>query len=127
MSKSFFATNPTFRHVHLGSLRIAPYAKNVPLDLHQYSALKASHSHVLEFLVEDSEAQDSDVVVSLVSDMDLSASVKKSLIAGGVETIEQLTAMTSKDVIALKGIADAGLSEIVDVLSAMELTLEEAE
>lgn len=127
MSKSFFATNKSFRHIHFGSLCIEPYAENVPLDARQYTALKAANFANLEFLVEDSEAQDSDVVVSFVSDLDLSASVKKALLAGGVETVEQLTALTEEDVIALRGIADAGLAEIVELLNAMELTLGVAE
>ncbi|EHA1100063.1 hypothetical protein RAL72_003424 [Vibrio alginolyticus] len=62
-----------------------------------------------------------------LSALELSASVEKALINHGVTTVEQLTEMTKDNVIAVKGIAQAGLQEIVDQLAAQDLTLKETE
>ncbi len=55
--------------------------------------------------------------------LDLSASVHNALTGAGVNTIEQLTQMTAKNVVDVKGIAKAGLQEIKDALAVLELSL----
>ncbi len=62
-----------------------------------------------------------------LSTLELSASVEKALTNHGVATVEQLTEMTKENVIAVKGIAQAGLQEIVSQLAAQNLTLKETE
>jgi DNA-directed RNA polymerase alpha subunit len=62
-----------------------------------------------------------------LSELELSASVEKALTNHGVATVEQLTEMTKENVIAVKGIAQAGLQEIVSQLAAQNLTLKETE
>ncbi len=62
-----------------------------------------------------------------LSALELSASVEKALINHGVTTVEQLTEMTKDNVIAVKGIAQAGLQEIIDQLATQDLTLKETE
>ncbi|EGR1175777.1 hypothetical protein FP742_21490 [Vibrio parahaemolyticus] len=62
-----------------------------------------------------------------LSALELSASVEKALTNHGVATVEQLTEMTKEDVISVKGIAQAGLQEIVGQLAAQNLTLKETE
>ncbi len=125
--KSYFATNKSFRIIHIRNLVITPFEQNKEITESQYRMLKASHSKVIDFKVEDSETQDEDVVVTNVESLDLSANVKKALATSGIETIEQLTAKTAQELIDIKGIAQASLEEIVDVLNGMELSLKEAE
>lgn len=70
------------------------------------------------------EAKTSNAGNELV-EIGLSASVERSLVKAGITTIAQLTAMTSEDVISVKGIADAGLQEIVMQLEAQGMALKE--
>ena len=59
---------------------------------------------------------DSKQELILVSELELSTSVEKNLIASDCKTIKQLTEMTEENVIAVKGIAAAGLDEIKQAL-----------
>lgn len=126
--KKYLVSNPSFILRSLRGLVIPPYVQDQEVTERQYAELKSMYPNILKYRVEEVDAvTDSDVTISLVDELELSAPVKKALAAGKVVKIEDLTAMTAAQVLELKGIAEAGLAEIVDALKSVELTLKEAE
>jgi DNA-directed RNA polymerase alpha subunit len=138
MSKIYLVSNPSFIQRSHKRLTLKPYAKDVEVTKEQFADLKATYPNILKYRVAEAKAKptqqdpvqepgDSVKTIELVADLGLSSNVQKALLAAGVEKIEQLTAMTAADVIAVKGIADAGLAEVVEALKSHELTLKEGE
>ncbi|MCG6387500.1 hypothetical protein K6U51_12340 [Vibrio fluvialis] len=126
--KKYLVSNPSFILRSLRGLEIKPYAVDQEVSDKQFVELKRIYPNILKYRVEEVDAvTDNDVTISLVDELELSAPVKKALAAGKVVKIEDLTAMTAAQVLELKGIADAGLAEIVDALKSVELALKEAE
>lgn len=136
MSK-YLVSNPSFIQRSHKRLTLKPYAKDVPVTKEQFEDLKATYPNILKYRVVEADSEvvaevtnvepTTDATIKLVADLELSSNVQKALLAADVKEIEQLTAMTAADVIAVKGIADAGLAEIVDALKSHELTLKEGE
>ena len=133
-------TNHTPKEITVQGRVMQPLAKDFPLSVFNVNRFKheveAAYPNglvsvhleptVLPEVQKQPDTATSDNGTAL-SALELSASVEKALINHGVTTVEQLTEMTKDNVIAVKGIAQAGLQEIVDQLAAQDLTLKETE
>ncbi|MDG2676030.1 DNA-directed RNA polymerase subunit alpha C-terminal domain-containing protein [Vibrio diabolicus] len=133
-------TNHTPKEITVQGHVMPPLAKDLPLSVFNVNRFKheveAAYPNglvsvrleptVLPEVQTKPDTATSDKGTAL-SALELSASVEKALINHGVTTVEQLTEMTKDNVIAVKGIAQAGLQEIVDQLAAQDLTLKETE
>lgn len=129
-------TNHTPKEITVQGRVMPPLAKDFPLSVFNVNRFKheveAAYpnglvSVRLEPMVLLEVQRQPDDNGTALSALELSASVEKALINHGVTTVEQLTEMTKDNVIAVKGIAQAGLQEIVDQLAAQDLTLKETE
>ncbi|HHF2968652.1 TPA: DNA-directed RNA polymerase subunit alpha C-terminal domain-containing protein [Vibrio alginolyticus] len=138
MKKQYLVSNHSFIQRSIKGLVIPPYAKDVPVSESLFNELKLLYPNILKYkVVEGEEIQQSQEpeaenapqkdALTLVVELELSASVNKALQTAQITEISQLTEMTSEDVIAVKGIAEAGLNEIVAALNAIGLTLKEGE
>ncbi|EGR1298370.1 hypothetical protein EAF56_20500 [Vibrio alginolyticus] len=138
MKKQYLVSNHSFIQRSIKGLVIPPYAKDVPVSESLFNELKLLYPNILKYkVVEGEEIQQSQEpeaenapqkdALTLVAELELSASVNKALQTAQITEISQLTEMTSEDVIAVKGIAEAGLNEIVTALNAIGLTLKEGE
>ncbi|EGQ9764649.1 hypothetical protein RDG75_004129 [Vibrio alginolyticus] len=138
MKKQYLVSNHSFIQRSIKGLVIPPYAKDVPVSESLFNELKLLYPNILKYkVVEGEEIQQSQEpeaenapqkdALTLVAELELSASVNKALQTAQITEISQLTEMTSEDVIAVKGIAEAGLNEIVAALNAIGLTLKEGE
>lgn len=138
MKKQYLVSNHTFIQRSIKGLVIPPYAKDIPVSESLFNELKLLYPNILKYkVVEGEETQQSQEpeaekapqkdALTLVAELELSASVNKALQTAQITEIRQLTEMTSEDVIAVKGIAEAGLNEIVAALNAIGLTLKEGE
>ncbi|KAB2116650.1 DNA-directed RNA polymerase subunit alpha C-terminal domain-containing protein [Vibrio alginolyticus] len=138
MKKQYLVSNHSFIQRSIKGLVIPPYAKDVPVSESLFNELKLLYPNILKYkVVEGEETQQSQEpeaenapqkdALTLVAELELSASVNKALQTAQITEISQLTEMTSEDVIAVKGIAEAGLNEIVAALNAIGLTLKEGE
>jgi len=133
-------TNHTRKEITVQGRVMPPLAKDFPLSVFNVNRFKheveAAYPNglvsvrleptVLPAVQKQPDTATSDKGTAL-SALELSASVEKALTNHGVATVEQLTEMTKEDVIAVKGIAQAGLQEIVGQLAAQNLTLKETE
>ncbi|HHX8554650.1 hypothetical protein NDJ81_00425 [Vibrio alginolyticus] len=138
MKKQYLVSNHSFIQRSIKGLVIPPYAKDVPVSESLFNELKLLYPNILKYKVVEGEeiqqlqepeaenAPQKDTLM-LVAELELSASVNKALQTAQITEISQLTEMTSEDVIAVKGIAEAGLNEIVAALNAIGLTLKEGE
>lgn len=138
MKKQYLVSKHSFIQRSIKGLVIPPYAKDVPVSESLFNELKLLYPNILKYkVVEGEEIQQSQEpeaenapqkdALTLVAELELSASVNKALQTAQITEISQLTEMTSEDVIAVKGIAEAGLNEIVAALNAIGLTLKEGE
>lgn len=138
MKKQYLVSNHSFIQRSIKGLVIPPYAKDIPVSESLFNELKLLYPNILKYkVVEGEEIQQSQEpeaenapqkdALTLVAELELSASVNKALQTAQITEISQLTEMTSEDVIAVKGIAEAGLNEIVAALNAIGLTLKEGE
>ncbi|HHF3048249.1 MULTISPECIES: DNA-directed RNA polymerase subunit alpha C-terminal domain-containing protein [Vibrio] len=138
MKKQYLVSNHSFIQRSIKGLVIPPYAKDIPVSESLFNELKLLYPNILKYkVVEGEETQQSQEpeaenapqkdTLTLVAELELSASVNKALQTAQITEISQLTEMTSEDVIAVKGIAEAGLNEIVAALNAIGLTLKEGE
>ncbi|HAV1574539.1 DNA-directed RNA polymerase subunit alpha C-terminal domain-containing protein [Vibrio sp. Vb2535] len=138
MKKQYLVSNHSFIQRSIKGLVIPPYAKDIPVSESLFNELKLLYPNILKYkVVEGEETQQSQEpeaenapqkdALTLVAELELSASVNKALQTAQITEISQLTEMTSEDVIAVKGIAEAGLNEIVAALNAIGLTLKEGE
>lgn len=125
--KTFHVSNPGFIERSHKSLVLPPYAVDVPVSAQQFEELKAAYPKQLTFRIHDTAALATDDMISLVEQLDLSSPVKKALSAANVATLAELAAMTADQLLAVKGITELRLTEIVDALKSQELTLKEAE
>lgn len=133
-------TNHTPKEITVQGRVMPPLAKDFPLSVFNVNRFKheveAAYPNglvsvrleptVLPEVQTKPDTATSDKGTAL-SALELSASVEKALTNHGVATVEQLTEMTKDNVIAVKGIAQAGLQEIVGQLAAQNLTLKETE
>ncbi|EKL9831036.1 hypothetical protein NB524_00385 [Vibrio alginolyticus] len=138
MKKQYLVSNHSFIQRSIKGLVIPPYAKDVPVSESLFNELKLLYPNILKYKVvegeetqqlQEPEAENAPQkdTLTLVAELELSASVNKALQTAQITEISQLTEMTSEDVIAVKGIAEAGLNEIVAALNAIGLTLKEGE
>ncbi|EMK6987848.1 TPA: DNA-directed RNA polymerase subunit alpha C-terminal domain-containing protein [Vibrio alginolyticus] len=126
-------TNHTPKEITVQGRLMPPLAKDFPLSVFNVNRFKheveaAYPNGLVSVRLEPTvlpEAQRQPGTA--LSTLELSASVEKALTNHGVATVEQLTEMTKENVIAVKGIAQAGLQEIVSQLAAQNLTLKETE
>ncbi|MCR9561659.1 DNA-directed RNA polymerase subunit alpha C-terminal domain-containing protein [Vibrio alginolyticus] len=126
-------TNHTPKEITVQGRLMPPLAKDFPLSVFNVNRFKheveaAYPNGLVSVRLEPTvlpEAQRQPGTA--LSTLELSASVEKALTNHGVAAVEQLTEMTKENVIAVKGIAQAGLQEIVSQLAAQNLTLKETE
>ena len=129
-----FVTNHTPIEITLLGRVIGARAINQQVSVHNFqyflNALEQAYPNgelsVRASLEEAQQSEDSADEPVSISTLGLTTSVEKALVTSGVTTLDQLTAMTAKDVVKVKGIAAAGVQEIEKQLAANNLTLKEA-
>lgn len=68
-----------------------------------------------------------DSTLSAFSELELSKEIAQLLVDNEIESVEVLTGKTAKEVLAIKGIGEKSLAEIVAALEAKDLSLKEVE
>lgn len=129
-----FVTNHTPIEITLLGRVIGARAVNQQVSVHNFqyflNALEQAYPNgelsVRASLEEAQQSEDGTDDPASISALGLTTSVEKALVTSGVTTLDQLTAMTAKDVVKVKGIAAAGVQEIEKQLAAKNLTLKEA-
>ncbi|MBH05015.1 MAG: hypothetical protein CMJ20_01705 [Phycisphaeraceae bacterium] len=129
-----FVTNHTPIEITLLGRVIGARAVNQQVSVHNFqyflNALEQAYPNgelsVRASLEEAQQSEDGTDDPASISTLGLTTSVEKALVTSGVTTLDQLTAMTAKDVVKVKGIAAAGVQEIEKQLAANNLTLKEA-
>lgn len=132
--QTIFITNRTPIEITLLGRVIGARAIDQQVSVHnvQYflNALEQAYPNgeltVREALEEEQQNEECTDEPTSISTLGLTTSVEKALVTSGVTTLDQLTAMTAKDVVKVKGIAAAGVQEIEKQLAANNLTLKEA-
>lgn len=74
-----------------------------------------------------SELEQVDSTLSAFSELELSKEIAQLLVDNEIESVEVLTGKTAKEVLAIKGIGEKSLAEIVAALEAKDLSLKEVE
>ncbi len=134
-----YISNKTFLTITLCGLTIQPSKADQLFETGNYARLtqlaKVLYPDALTIKKatgeQEAKASDNDdqqppaanVVKTSIDVLDLSTSVHNALTGAGVEYVEQLTQMTEQDVVDVKGIASAGLQEIKDALTVLDLSL----